>query len=116
MENKNMKLFNRNIIASLLLISFSTISNAVEVKMKSLSYDPKQVQITEGESITWKNIALTQHSATSGDTPPVFDTGMVDPGKESKPIRFEKAGEFKYNCSLHGKTMSGIVVVRKSSK
>ena len=85
---------------------------AMEVKMLSLSYEPKQVEISTGQSITWKNTAYTEHSATSGATPPVFDTGMVSPGKESRAVRFEKPGTYKYHCSLHGLTMSGVVIVK----
>jgi plastocyanin len=85
---------------------------AAEVKMKSLSYDPKQIEIQRGETVVWKNTAHTDHSATSDDKPAVFDTGMVAPTKESKPVRFDKAGVFKYHCSMHGTSMSGTVVVK----
>jgi plastocyanin len=94
------------------IILFSSASFGVEVKMKSLGYDPKQVEIKVGESVVWKNTAYTEHSATSGATPAVFDTGMISPGKESKPIKFKKIGQYQYHCSLHGMTMSGIVVVK----
>jgi plastocyanin len=94
------------------LFLISCTAHAAEVKMKSLSYDPKRIEITQGESITWKNTSLTDHSATSEDSPKSFDTGLVPPGKESRKIVFNKLGVFKYHCSVHGKTMSGIVSVK----
>ncbi len=104
------------LILSLLFTSFASAASNVEVKMKSLSFDPKQVEISEGQSVFWKNTAYTDHSATSDDTPAVFDTKMVSPGESSKPILFKNAGTFKYHCSLHGKTMSGVVIVKANAK
>ncbi len=83
-----------------------------EVKMKSLSFEPKEAVITQGQSVTWKNVAYTDHSATSNETPPAFETGLIPPGKESKSIEFKTAGTFNYHCSVHGKTMSGVVTVK----
>ena len=45
-----------------------------------------------------------------------FDTGEIEPGKSSKPVKFENPGEFKYHCKVHGKTMSGTVVVKAKVK
>ena len=45
-----------------------------------------------------------------------FDTGEVEPEKSSKPVKFEKEGEFKYHCKVHGKTMSGTIVVKAVEK
>jgi plastocyanin len=80
------------------------------VVMKSLSYDPKVIQIKLNDKIHWENKAYTPHSATS-DVAGQFDTGLVQPGKTSKVVEFSKAGTFTYHCSIHGKTMSGQLVV-----
>ena len=55
-------------------------------------------------------------SATSDDDGKTFDTGDIEPGKSSKAVKFEKPGEFKYHCKVHGKTMSGTVVVKAKAK
>ena len=83
-----------------LIIFIGSGAFGAQVQMKSLGYSPKQVEISVGESVTWKNVAYTQHSATSDNKDPGFDTGMVSPGKESKPIKFSKPGSFSYHCSL----------------
>ena len=88
----------------------------VTVTIKSLSYDPKKLEIHVGDSVVWTNESKTAHTATSDDDGKTFDTGEVEPGKSSKPVKFEKDGEFKYHCKVHGKTMSGTIVVKPAEK
>jgi plastocyanin len=106
------------LISSIALIFITSIAFAaqpVTIKMKSLSFDPKVAQIAVGQSVVWKNIALTDHTATStqnsGEGVPTFDTGFVHPGKTSKDVTFDKPGSYPYQCSVHGKTMSGTINV-----
>ena len=88
----------------------------IAVKVKSLSFSPKKVEVEVGESVVWNSEARTKHSATSDDDGKTFDTGDIEPGKSSKAVKFEKPGEFKYHCKVHGKTMSGTVVVKAKAK
>ena len=88
----------------------------VTVTMKSLSYDPKKVEVRAGDSVVWKNESRTKHTATSDDDGKTFDTEEIEPGKSSKPVKFEKEGEFKYHCKVHGKSMSGTIVVKAVQK
>jgi len=43
------------------------------------------------------------------------DTGEIKPNESSTPVKFAKEGEFNYHCTIHGKTMSGTVVVEPSA-
>src|SRR5262245_5099270 len=88
----------------------------ITVKVKSLSFDPKKLEIHTGDSVVWTNESRTTHTATSDDDGKTFDTDEIEPGKSSKPVKFEKVGEFKYHCKVHGMTMSGTVVVTSSEK
>src|SRR5262245_35465400 len=88
----------------------------VTVKVNSLSFDPKKLEIHTGDSVVWSNESRTTHTATSDDDGKTFDTDEIEPGKSSKPVKFEKVGEFKYHCKVHGKTMSGSVVVTANEK
>ena len=81
------------------------------VEMKSISYDPKSVEVPVGGSIVWTNKAFTNHTATSDDGQ-TFDTGEIKPNESASPVKFDKEGEFQYHCKIHGKTMSGTVVVK----
>src|SRR4051812_35749033 len=88
----------------------------VTVVLKSLRYDPKKLEIHVGDSVVWTNESKTAHTATSDDDGKTFDTGEVEPGTSSKPVKFGKEGEFKYHCKVHGKSMSGTVVVKPAEK
>ena len=93
-----------------------TEPRTVTVTMNSLSYDPKKLEIRVGDGVVWTNKAFAAHTATSDDDGKTFDTGNVEPGESSKAVRFEKEGEFKYHCAVHGKTMSGTIVVKAAEK
>ena len=84
----------------------------ISVVMKSISYDPKSVEVPVGGSIVWANKAFTNHTATSEDDGKTFDTGEIKPNESSSPVKFDKEGEFQYHCKIHGKTMSGTIVVK----
>ena len=85
------------------------------VEMKSISYDPKSVEVPVGGSIVWTNKAFTNHTATSEDDGKTFDTGEIKPNESSSSVTFDKEGEFNYHCTIHGKTMSGTVVVKPAA-
>jgi plastocyanin len=88
----------------------------VTVTVKSLSFDPKKLEIHVGDSVVWTNASRTAHTATSADEGQTFDTDEIKPGESSKPVKFEKEGEFKYSCKIHGESMSGTIVVKPESK
>jgi plastocyanin len=81
--------------------------------MKSLSYDPKSLEVDIGDTVVWTNSSLAKHTATSEDDGKTFTTGEVNPDDKSSPVKFDKAGEFKYHCKIHGRSMSGVVVKAK---
>ena len=111
-----------SLIVSLLILTASVAwaadSNAnakqISVDMKSISYDPKIVNASVGDSIVWTNKAFSSHTATSEDEGS-FDTGEVKPGETSSPVKFDKEGEFNYHCKIHGKTMSGTIAVKPAA-
>jgi plastocyanin len=88
----------------------------ITVKMKSLGYDPKVVQAQVGDSVVWSNSSLTKHTATSDDDGKTFDAAEIKPDETSRPVKFEKAGEFNYHCKVHGKSMTGTIVVKPAPR
>jgi plastocyanin len=111
-----MKLASFLAVMTLTLATSAIASPAIIIKMKSISYDPKQIEVTAGQKVTWENTAYTDHSATSNDNGKTFDTGMIAPHQSSKEIRFDRPGTFPYHCQVHGMTMSGVVVVKAAQK
>jgi plastocyanin len=112
-----------SLIVSLLILTASIVwaadtnpnAKQINVDMKSISYDPKIVNASVGDSIVWTNKAFSNHTATSEDDGKSFDTGEIKPGESSSPVKFDKEGEFQYHCRIHGKTMSGMVVVKPTA-
>ena len=87
-------------------------AKSITVTMKSLSYDPKSLEVDIGDTVVWTNSSLTKHTATSDDDGKTFNTGEVKPDDKSSPVKFDKVGEFKYHCKIHGRSMSGAIVVK----
>jgi plastocyanin len=84
------------------------------VTMKTMSFEPKSIQIKSGDTVEWVNQSYSEHSATSDKNQTAgaaFDTGLIQPKKSSKKIEFSKAGTFTYHCSVHGKSMTAEVSV-----
>jgi plastocyanin len=90
--------------------------NPVVVRVKSLSFDPKKLEVHVGDTVVWTNQARTKHTATSDEEGKTFDTDEIAPGQSSKSVKFEREGEFRYYCKVHGKTMSGTIVVKARAK
>lgn len=103
-----------------LLVSFAddkkSETKPISVTMKSLSFDPQKLEIRVGASVVWTNKSRTTHTATSDDDGKTFDTDEVEPDKSSKEVKFKEVGEFKYHCKVHGKSMSGTIVVKATDK
>ena len=89
-------------------------------------YDPPQMSVIVGDTITWYNDDREAHTVTSGDSPGrfgwmdnkdfgkpdgIFDSGRFMPG-ESWSYKFEESGTFSYFCTIHP-WMEGIVIIEK---
>ncbi len=82
---------------------------AVEVRISDGAFDPRQVDVAVGGSVTWINDDGTTHQLLSLepnviDSPPIGKAGAYT-------ARFTKPGEYRYYCSIHN-SMKGVVVVR----
>ena len=89
-------------------------------------YDPPQLFVTVGDTVTWYNDDREAHTVTSGDGPGrfgwmdnknfgkhdgIFDSAQFAPG-ESWSYEFEESGAFTYFCIIHP-WMEGIIIVEK---
>jgi len=78
-------------------------------------YEPKEISVPAGSTVTWTNDDTTIHTVVegtaqggSGETP-AFDSSIIAP-KATWENTFDTAGEFDYYCSLHP-FMTGKVTV-----
>ncbi len=86
-----------------------------EVFMRSIAFDPAEITIGVGESVTWTNMDLLPHTATSGDPGDgdrgsVFRSALLGQG-QTFTHSFNEAGEFVYYCEVHPVMMRNAKVV-----
>jgi plastocyanin len=79
-----------------------------EVAMaKSYRFEPKQIQIQAGDTVTWTNDDNFTHTVQVDGQ----EDHRVDRG-DSVSLTFDKAGTYHYVCTLHRRDMEGEVIVR----
>ena len=89
-------------------VSFTSASNAAEVKIDNFSFGPQSITVPAGTIVTWKNRDDIPHTVVSTDG--VFKSRVLDTD-ETFSFTFDKPGTFPYFCSIHPK-MTGTVVVQ----
>jgi plastocyanin len=73
---------------------------------KSYRFDPKTIEITAGDTVTWTNNDNFTHTVrVDGEEDHKVGRG------DSVSITFEKPGSYHYVCTLHSKDMDGTVIV-----
>lgn len=94
-----------------------------EVDIVSLTFEPAQITVAVGETVTWKVTESigANHSVTSGtpddpDKGSAFDSGAEGLSADGDTFdwTFDTAGTFAYYCTVHGASMSGEVVVAEA--
>ena len=100
-------------IVSLSLSAWSALAAPVEnkpikVSIANFEFTPPEVTIAPGESVTWVNDDGAPHGLEYNDGASGKD--LLLPG-ESYNRRFDRAGTYEYNCSVHP-YMTGRVIVR----
>lgn len=77
------------------------------VVIRDFAFQPGELRIRVGETVSWTNDDLVPHSITSDDGR--FDSGLLAPG-EGYSRRFEEAGRYPYHCTPHP-FMKAVIVV-----
>jgi len=78
------------------------------VTVKDFSFQPENLQVSVGTTVTWTNRDSATHTASADDG--LFDTKSMQPGT-SHTFTFERAGTFTYHCNIHP-TMTAQIIVR----
>jgi plastocyanin len=71
-------------------------------------YDPKEIRVASGTTVTFTNPGSIFHTVTSDAAQRLFDLS-ANPG-QAVTVAFEKAGTFAYHCGVHP-SMKGVVHV-----
>lgn len=87
-----------------------------EVFMRQIAFDPPEITINVGESVTWTNMdIIVPHTATSGnpedaDFGSVFQSALLGIN-DSFTHTFDEPGEFIYFCEVHPVMMRDAKVI-----
>ncbi|MFH2105859.1 MAG: cupredoxin domain-containing protein [Candidatus Micrarchaeota archaeon] len=84
-------------------------SGTYQVAVKDYAYEPAEITIKTGDTITWTNKAQYPRSATDGTAS--FSTGTIAVGKTSS-ITFNKVGSYEY-YSANYPNMKGKIIVEE---
>jgi plastocyanin len=79
---------------------------------RSYRFAPETITVPVGTTVTWTNSDNFTHSVRLLD--PEADPLMMKPGQQVTFV-FDRAGSFRYDCSLHPKDMKGSVIVEDSA-
>lgn len=88
---------------------------ANQVFMQSIAFNPMEITIQVGESVTWINQDIVPHTATSGnpgdaDLGSIFRSVLLAQGGTFAHT-FNDAGEFVYYCEVHPAMMRDAKVI-----
>lgn len=83
-------------------------ASAVTVSIADFAFDPAEIEVTAGTTVTWANADAVPHTATADDG--AFDTGRIDQGQEGSAT-FTGAGTFAYHCDFHPDMVGTVTVV-----
>jgi plastocyanin len=72
------------------------------------AYDPGEVSVSVGGTVTWMNTDTVSHTSTSNGSG--WNSGIIAPGRQFSAA-FSTRGTFQYHCAIHP-GMVGTVVVR----
>ncbi|HYZ93154.1 MAG TPA: cupredoxin domain-containing protein [Actinomycetota bacterium] len=94
-----------------LLIAFALTAcggpGDTEVLVKGFRFQPREVTVGIGETVTWSQQDDTLHTVTSEG---LFDSKDLAQG-ETFSFTFERAGSYRYLCEKHPEGMRGTVTV-----
>ncbi|MFW5714162.1 MAG: cupredoxin domain-containing protein [Brevefilum sp.] len=86
-------------------------NEGVEVVMQGNTFQPQEITISTGTTITWTNEDAVDHTVTSGTrgSPTEMFDASVGAG-ETFSFTFDEPGTYEYFCSIHP-GMDGTVIV-----
>jgi plastocyanin len=87
-----------------------TTQPTATVKIENFTFEPRDLQIAVGTTVTWQNADDVPHTATSKDDPQTFDSGALDTDDKFS-FTFSKPGKYAYYCKVHPH-MQGVITVK----
>lgn len=79
-----------------------------EVQMRSNSFAPRDLAVTLGDTVTWRNTDIVRHNALRRE---VFDSGELKGGESYSWVPAD-TGTYAYRCTIHQRMRGRITVVQ----
>ena len=79
------------------------------VIIENMKFTPAVMNLRPGDKIEFKNQDLVPHTVTDKESPPAFDSGVIQMGA-TWDFTAVHAGTFNFRCTFHP-TMEGSIVV-----
>ncbi len=102
---------------TILLVGMAMLAPAqadeYEIRIEGFAFDPDEITIASGDTVTWTNYDDSRHTVTEDDD--AFDSDDLDQG-DSFSWTFDVAGSYGYFCDRHDETMSGTVNVEETGE
>jgi plastocyanin len=77
------------------------------VDIQDFFFDPGQLTVAQGDTVTWTNLGSVDHTTTSDSG--VWDSGHI-PHNGTFTRQFQDLGTFPYHCTIHTSMIGTIVV------
>jgi plastocyanin len=92
------------------LTSLQADAASQSVTMAGYAFQPVQVSVRVGDSVTWTNQDQAPHDATATSAPVMFHSPTLSTG-QSWTYTFTQPGTYSYICSIHPSMRAQIVVL-----
>jgi plastocyanin len=83
------------------------VQDARSVGIGDNFFDPPDVAVEPGSTITWTNNGAMPHTVTADDGS--FDSGVLNPG-DSYTVAFDGQGTVTYHCTIHPEMRGSVTV------
>ena len=102
-------------IISAVVLFMPRMAYATEIQMGSggnLVFEPSEVTISAGESVTFVNGDLPPHNMVVADHPELSHPDLMFVGGEEILVTFDNPGDYEFQCEPHtGAGMKGVIHV-----
>ena len=105
------------IMMTSLFLSFTLAASAYAADIQmgaggNLVFEPNEVTINSGETVTFTNGDLPPHNIVFLDHPELSHSDLAFMSGEQFPVTFTEAGDYEFQCEPHaGAGMKGVIHV-----
>jgi len=97
-----------------------TVKMVTDLDAGKYYFEPKELTIKSGDTVTWVNVTEDMHNAVSDSVPKGaegFESPMLEEVDQKWSYTFETSGTYGYHCHPHAAMgMRGSIIVDQPSK